>query len=236
MNFIMNNLALIPARIGSQRIPKKNIKDFFGKPIIAYAIELALKSNLFDEVMVSTDSPEIESIVLKYGATVPFLRSEKNSNNFATLADVILEVIQVYKKLNITIDSICCILPTAVLISQKSLLDGYNKFKNDDLSSLIPVLRFAYPIQRALKEDSGLLSFREPEFAVTRSQDMEPYYHDSGQFYWIKANEILREKSIFTSKTGYLELAEIEAQDVDTQMDWDILRIKFEYKNQLIHQ
>jgi N-acylneuraminate cytidylyltransferase len=231
----MNNLAVIPARGGSQRIPKKNIKDFFGKPIIAYPIELAIESNLFDEVIVSTDSPEIESIVVKYGASVPFLRSEKNSNNFATLTDVILEVIQVYEKLDITIDSICCILPTAVLISQKNLLDGYNKFKNNDLSSLIPVLRFAYPIQRALKEDSGLLSFREPEFAISRSQDMEPYYHDSGQFYWIKANKIVKEKSIFTSKTGYLELAEIETQDVDTQMDWDILKIKFGYKNQIMH-
>ena len=231
----MNNLAVIPARSGSQRIPKKNIKDFFGKPIIAYPIELAIESNLFDEVIVSTDSPEIESIVVKYGASVPFLRSEKNSNNFATLTDVILEVIQVYEKLDITIDSICCILPTSVLISQKNLLDGYNKFKNNDLSSLIPVLRFAYPIQRALKEDSGLLSFREPEFAISRSQDMEPYYHDSGQFYWIKANKIVKEKSIFTSKTGYLELAEIETQDIDTQMDWDILKIKFGYKNQIMH-
>jgi pseudaminic acid cytidylyltransferase len=232
----MNNLAVIPARSGSQRIPKKNIKDFFGKPIIAYPIEMALKSNLFDEVIVSTDSPEIESIVVKYGASVPFLRSEKNSNNFATLTDVILEVIQVYQKLDITIDSICCILPTAVLISHKSLSEGYNKFKNNHLSSLIAVVRFAYPIQRALKEESGLLSFREPEFAVTRSQDMEPYYHDSGQFYWIKTNEIVKEKSIFTSKTGYLELAEIEAQDVDTQTDWEILKIKFEYKNQIMQQ
>jgi N-acylneuraminate cytidylyltransferase len=232
----MTNLAVIPARSGSQRIPKKNIKDFFGKPIIAYPIELALKSNLFDEVMVSTDSPEIESIAIEYGASVPFLRSEKNSNNFATLTDVILEVIHGYHTMGIIVDSICCILPTAVLISQKSLLDGYNKFKNNDLSSLIPVLRFAYPIQRALKDNSGLLSFREPEFAVTRSQDMEPYFHDSGQFYWIKTERIVIEKTIFTSKTGYIELAEIEAQDIDTQMDWDILSFKFAYKNKIMHK
>jgi pseudaminic acid cytidylyltransferase len=226
----MNNLAIIPARSGSQRIPKKNIKEFFGKPIIAYSIELALNSNLFDEVMVSTDSDEIASIAQKFGASVPFLRSETNSNNFATITDVILEVIQNYADIGKSVDSICCILPTAALISQERLSASYNKFKEFDLSSLIPVIKFAYPIQRALKENSGLIHLREHEYIKARSQDLEPFYHDSGQFYWIKTSEILKERSIFTSKTGFIELQEIEAQDVDNKMDWDMLMLKYNFK------
>jgi pseudaminic acid cytidylyltransferase len=226
----MNNLAIIPARGGSQRIPKKNIKEFFGKPIIAYSIELALHSNLFEEVMVSTDSNEIASIAQKFGALVPFLRSETNANNYATLTDVILEVIQNYTEQGKHVDSICCILPTTALITQERLLEAYTKFKEKDLSSIIPVIKFAYPIQRALKDNTGLLQMREPEYIKARSQDLEPFYHDSGQFYWIKTQEILKEKSIFTAKTGYIELQDIEAQDVDTLMDWDMLMLKFNYK------
>lgn len=227
----MNNLAIIPARGGSQRIPGKNIKEFFGKPIIAYSIELAINSKLFDEVMVSTDSEEIASVVRMFGASVPFIRSKTNSNNYATLTDVILEVIQNYTEQGKQIDSVCCILSTAALISQKRLLDAYNKFKENDFSSLVPVLRFTYPIQRALKEHSGLLQMREPEYIKSRTQDLEPFYHDSGQFYWIKTSEILKEKSIFTSKTGFIELQDLEAQDVDTLMDWDMLKLKFSLKN-----
>jgi N-acylneuraminate cytidylyltransferase len=227
----MNNLAIIPARGGSQRIPKKNIKEFFGKPIIAYSIELALNSNLFEEVMVSTDSPEIASIAQKYGASVPFQRSETNSNDNATLTDVILEVIQYYLEQGKQIYSICCILPTAALITQERLLEAYNKFNEKKLFSLIPVIKFAYPIQRALKNNLGLLEMREPKFIKSRSQDLESFYHDSGQFYWIKTQSILKEKSMFTSKTGFIELQDTEAQDIDTYTDWDMLTFKFNYKN-----
>lgn len=227
----MNNLAIIPARGGSQRIPKKNIKDFFGKPILAYSIEMALKSNLFEEVMVSTDSLEIASVARKFGASVPFQRSEINSNNYATLTDVILEVVQKYGEEDDHFDSICCILPTAALITQERLVEAYHLFKGKNFDSIIPVIKFAYPIQRALKVDSGLLKMREPEYTTTRSQDIEPFYHDSGQFYWIKTQELLKGKTIFTSNSGYLELKEIEAQDVDTLMDWDLMSLKFNYKN-----
>jgi len=226
----MNSLAIIPARGGSQRIPQKNIKEFFGKPIIAYSIEMALNSNLFEEVMVSTDSLEIASVARKFGASVPFQRSEINSNNYATLTDVILEVIQKYIEQDQHFDSICCILPTAALITQERLSEAYLKFKEKNLGTLIPVIKFAYPIQRALKDNAGLLQMREPEYLKARSQDLDPFYHDSGQFYWIKTKEILKGKSIFTAKTGYLELQDIEAQDVDTLMDWDMLTLKFNYK------
>ena len=227
----MRNLAIIPARGGSQRIPQKNVKDFFGKPIIAYAIETALKSKLFDEVMVSTDSPQIASIAEKFGASIPFQRSEINSNNYATLTDVILEVIQNYTEQGKHFDNLCCILPTAALITKALLLEAYTIYEQDNLGSIVPVLKFPYPIQRALKNDKGLLQMREPEYIKARSQDLEPFYHDSGQFYWIRIKEFIKEKSIFTSKTGYIELQDIEAQDVDTLMDWDMLTLKFNLKN-----
>jgi N-acylneuraminate cytidylyltransferase len=229
MNF-MRNLAIIPARGGSQRIPYKNIKEFFGKPVIAYSIEMALKSNLFEEVMVSTDSPQIAAIAQKFGASVPFQRSETNSNNYATLTDVILEVIQDYTEQNKHFDFLCCILPTAALITKERLIEAYTELKEKNLSSIVPVLKFAYPIQRALKDNCGLLQMREPDYIKARSQDLESFYHDSGQFYWIKIQDIIKEKSIFTAKTGYIELHDLEAQDVDTLMDWDMLTLKYKLK------
>jgi pseudaminic acid cytidylyltransferase len=229
----MENIAIIPARGGSQRIPQKNIKDFFGKPIIAYSIEMALASNLFDEVMVSTDCPQITSIAEKFGASIPFQRSEINSNNYATLTDVILEVLQNYTEQGKHFDNLCCILPTAPLITKARLAEAYTIFNDNSLSSIVPVVKFAYPIQRALKNDNGLLQLREPKYINTRSQDLEPFYHDSGQFYWIKTKDILKEKSIFTSKTGYIELHESEAQDVDTLMDWEMLLLKFNNNNKI---
>jgi pseudaminic acid cytidylyltransferase len=229
----MQNIAIIPARGGSQRIPQKNIKDFFGKPIIAYSIEMALESNLFDEVMVSTDCTQIVSIAEKFGASIPFQRSEINSNNYATLTDVILEVLQNYTEQGKHFDNLCCILPTAALITKARLTEAYTIFKDNSLSSIVPVVKFAYPIQRALKNDNGLLQLREPKYINARSQDLEPFYHDSGQFYWIKTKDILKEKSIFTSKTGYIELHESEAQDVDTLMDWEMLLLKFNNNNKI---
>lgn len=225
----MNNLAIIPARGGSQRIPKKNIKDFFGKPIIAYTIETAIKSGLFDEVIVSTDSQEIADISKVYGATVPFLRSDINSNSYATLTDVLIEVIHKYSEKGIEIDSICCILPTAALITQARLLEAYTKFIEKKLGSLVPVIKFSCPIQRALKSSEGLIKMREPEFTKYRTQDLETYYYDSGQFYWVKSQVILNENSIFTQNTGYIELEDVEAQDVDNAIDWEMLEIKYNY-------
>lgn len=229
----MQNIAIIPARGGSQRIPQKNIKDFFGKPIIAYSIEMALASNLFDEVMVSTDCSQIVSIAEKFGASIPFQRSEINSNNYATLTDVILEVLQNYAEQGKYFDNLCCILPTAALITKARLTEAHTIFKDNSLSSIVPVVKFAYPIQRALKNDNGLLQLREPEYINARSQDLEPFYHDSGQFYWIKTKDMLKEKTIFTSKTGYIELNESEAQDVDTLMDWEMLLLKFNNNNKI---
>lgn len=227
----MANLAIIPARGGSKRIPRKNIKPFLGKPIIAYSIEAALKSNLFNEVMVSTDDDEIAKIAIDYGAIVPFLRSNNNANDFATLADVIIEVLNKFKKIGKEFESVCCILPTAALITPKLLKKAYSVLYKKDLISIVPVIKYAYPIQRALKSSDGLLKMIAPINLTVRSQDLEDSYHDSGQFYWLKTNEFIKEKSIFNSKTGFIELKEHEAQDVDTLDDWDMLHIKYNYKN-----
>jgi N-acylneuraminate cytidylyltransferase len=225
----MANIAIIPARGGSKRIERKNIKEFNGKPIIAYVIESAIKSKLFDEIMVSTDDDEIAAIAIANNAKVPFKRSAANSNDFATLADVLIEVLNKYKEQGKTFDKVCCFLPTAALISQERLMEGYEKINSEKYSSIVPVIKFAYPIQRALKNVNGLLKLREPEHSDTRSQDLESYYHDSGQFYWVKAEALIKEKTLFTTKAGYIELRETEAQDVDTMLDWEMLKVKYNY-------
>lgn len=226
----MASLAIIPARGGSKRIPKKNIKLFLGKPIIAYAIEAALKSNVFDEVMVSTDNEEIKDIAIKNGAEVPFLRSDENSNDFSTLSDVLIEVLVKYKENKKYFHTVCCILPTAALLSSEKIIESYEKLIESNSKTIVPVIKFAYPIQRSLREKHGLLKMREIEHLNTRSQDLEDYYHDSGQFYWLKTKDFLLDKIFFTDKTGYVELKEYEAQDVDTLDDWKMLEIKYKFK------
>ncbi|MFH4963803.1 pseudaminic acid cytidylyltransferase [Gaetbulibacter sp. M235] len=226
----MANLAIIPARGGSKRIPKKNIKSFNGKPIIAYVIDAALRSNLFDEIMVSTDDEEIANTAKAFGATVPFFRSTDNANDYATLSDVLIEVIDHYTKAGKVFKNICCFLPTAALITPNKIIEAFHVLAKQKFKTVVPVIRFTYPIQRALKDVDGLLQMREVEHINTRSQDLEPCFHDSGQFYWLNTEAFLSEKKVFTSNTGYIELKEYEAQDVDTLDDWDMLELKYKLK------
>jgi len=226
----MNNLVIIPARGGSKRIPYKNIKDFNGKPILAYVIQAVKVTDLFEEIIVSTDDTLVAEVAKEFGANVPFLRSNKNSDDHATLADVLIEVIQKYKELGKTFDNICCILPTAALVTTEKIQEGFDLLKKNKVYSVVPVIKFASPIQRALKVEKDLLVLRETKHIITRSQDLEDHYHDSGQFYWLNTEEFLKEKKIFTSKTGYIELKENEAQDVDTPEDWKMLELKFNFK------
>lgn len=219
----MKNLAIIPARGGSKRIPRKNIKEFLGKPIIAYSIEVALTSGLFDEVMVSTDDEEIAEVAKRYGAKVPFLRSPENANDFATLADVIDEVITKYLDLEMYFDCICCILPTAPLLCVDHLKKGLEVLSNNHVDSARPVVRFSYPIQRAVGlDDSGKMNMFYPEYKNARSQDLEPTFHDAGQFYWMRTKKGLRG----LNKYGF-EIPEISVQDIDTDEDWAIAELKY---------
>lgn len=222
----MNNLCIIPARGGSKRISRKNIKDFLGKPIIAYSIETALTSGLFNEVMVSTDDEEIANIAKKYKAKVPFMRSIINSNDYATLADVIDEVKDQYLKANKMFDNICCVLPTAPLLTVSSLVKGYELLITKNIDSVRPVVRFTYPIQRAVKMgENGKVSIFYPEYQNTRSQDLEPAYHDAGQFYWMKFEAGLRGGNKF----GF-EISEMIVQDIDTEEDWQIAELKYKIR------
>lgn len=225
----MSNLAIIPARGGSKRIPKKNIKDFLGKPIIAYSIEVAIKSRLFDEVMVSTDDNEIVSIANYYGAITPFLRSADTSNDTAILSEVIDEVKESYSRLGKKFDNICCILPTAALTTVVLLDKGLKLLNNNDVDSVRPIIRFSYPIQRSLRlESNGNVSFFYPEFQGSRSQDLEPAFHDSGMFYWMKYNSGLKG----SKKLGF-EIPELSCQDIDTEEDWKLAELKYKLAFQL---
>lgn len=224
----MANLAIIPARGGSKRIPKKNIKSFLGKPIIAYSIEAALKSNLFDEVMVSTDDEEIAQIALEYGAKIPFFRSNKNADDFATTVEVITEVIETYKDLSKSFEHVCCIYPTAPFVTIEKISNSFEILKTKALDTVFPVIQYSFPIQRAMCTfQKDLIRMIEPEHMSTRSQDLEPRYHDAGQFYWLKTNKILLQKRLWTDCTGFIEINELEAQDIDTETDWKLAELKY---------
>jgi pseudaminic acid cytidylyltransferase len=224
------NICIIPARGGSKRIPRKNIKNFLGKPIIAYSITEALNSGLFEEVMVSTDDNEIANIAIELGASVPFLRSLKNSNDFATTADVILEVITKYADNGKIYDNICCCYPTAPFISSHRLFEGFELLKLDKVDSVFPITSFDYTIWRSFKENAdGYLSFNWSEFENTRSQDLSTAFHDAGQWYWIKRNSFLKNKKIVTSHSKGIILNSLEVQDIDNIHDWKIAELKYEY-------
>ncbi|HAZ03491.1 MAG: pseudaminic acid cytidylyltransferase [Bacteroidetes bacterium GWF2_42_66] len=223
----MSNLCIIPARGGSKRIPRKNIKPFLEKPIIAYSIEVAIKSGLFDEIMVSTDDLEIADIAEKFGAKIPFLRSDVNANDYATLADVLIEVLTQYNKQGQDFKNICCILPTTPLVSNKKVNEAYSLFLDGTFDSLCPIVAFSYPILRALEFEEDNLRMIWPEYIKTRSQDLKPAYHDSGSFYWVRSKALLDEKTLFCKNGSAIILSENEVQDIDTETDWQLAELKY---------
>ncbi len=224
----MKNIAIIPARGGSKRIPKKNIRNFLGKPIIAYSIEAAINSGLFNEVMVSTDDKEIAEIAIKYGAKVPFLRSAKNSDDFATTVDVIKEVLNIYST---KFDNACCIYPTAPFVNNISLGQAYNKLIKYKYDSVFPIVPYSYPIQRSLETKGEKISMVWKEHIDSRSQDLEKRFHDAGQFYWFNIPVFLNKEVLFTDNTGYLEMNELVVQDIDTDLDWKLAELKYSLIN-----
>lgn len=221
----MSSIAIITARGGSKRIPKKNIKEFCGKPIIAYSIQAALESKAFDEVMVSTDSEEIAYIAKQYGASVPFFRSAATSNDYATTADVITEVLEEYEKAGREFDAFACIYPTAPFVTGEKLADAVKLL--DDADAVISVVRFSFPPQRAFVIHEGNVSFQYPEYERARSQDLEPIYHDCGQFYMCNVKKFLEKHSLILPRTKPYELPDEEVQDIDTMSDWEIAEAKY---------
>ncbi|MBN1820930.1 MAG: pseudaminic acid cytidylyltransferase [Prolixibacteraceae bacterium] len=231
----MNNLAIIPARGGSKRIPRKNIRDFIGKPVISYPIETALKSRLFEEVMVSTDDTEIAEIATRFGAKVPFIRSAKNSDDFAPLFSVVIEVVEWYGLAGKVFDAVCCIFPTAALILVSRLEEAYSKMIEEKLDSVCPVVAFSHPVQRALEITSNnKLRMIFPENLITRSQDLLPVYHDSGAFVWVKSEALLHEKTLLCENGGAIVLPQTEVQDIDSESDWQLAEVKYRILNRLV--
>ncbi len=220
-------VAIITARGGSKRVPRKNVKEFLGKPILLYSIEAALKAGIFDEVMVSTDDEEIAQLALKAGAKVPFFRSPETSNDFAGTTAVILEVLQSYRELGQEFDYVCCIYPTAPFVTASCLQECMERVIAEDADGLIPVVRFSFPPQRGVLVHDGKLAFKWPEYMFSRSQDLEPFYHDCGQFYCLKVESILREKRLFMTNTLAYERPESEVQDIDTLEDWKMAELKY---------
>ncbi len=220
------NLAIITARGGSKRIPRKNIKEFCGKPILCYSIKAALDAGVFDEVMVSTDDEEIAEIAKKAGASVPFFRSEQTANDFASTDDVIMEVILEYQKRGEEFDAFCCIYPTAPFLTGERLKEAMALLETAD--SVMPVVPFSYPPQRGLIiNENGLVARQFPEHATTRSQDLPKIYHDCGQFYACRTKPFLDAGTTDVEHLVPLVLSEMEVQDIDTLEDWEIAEIKY---------
>ncbi len=223
----MKRIAIITARGGSKRIPKKNIKDFNGKPIIAYAIEAAIKSELFDEVMVSTDSEQIADIGKKYGAKVPFMRSKKTSDDYATTSDVLMEVLDRYKEQECEFDTMVCIYPTAPFVTEDKLRKAVNILETSDKTSVFPVVAYSHPPQRAyvIRENDFIMI--NPEHKNTRSQDLEKLYHDAGQFYCYNIKKYLEHNGYIVDDIEPIIVDELEVQDIDTIMDWKLAEMKY---------
>ncbi len=220
-------IAMITARGGSKRIPRKNIKDFCGKPILAYSIEAALESGVFDEVMISTEDDEIAEIAQNYGAKFPFRRSEETAGDHAMTIDVMLEVVAEYKKRGVEPDAVCCIYPTAPFITAEKLRKADALFESCGADAVIPVVKFSFPPQRCFVLDGDYMKFKWKEYELSRSQDLEPYYHDVGQFYFVKTDIMISQHTLVPTKTAPLIMDEMEVQDIDNMDDWNIAEIKY---------
>jgi N-acylneuraminate cytidylyltransferase len=226
-----NRLAIITARGGSKRIPKKNVKSFFGKPAIAYAIETAIKSNLFDKVMVSTDAKYIADVAIKYGAEVPFLRSKENSDDFSTTADVLFEVVKEYEKKGRHYDELCCIYPCSMLINESDLIKSHSLL-TDNIDAVIPVCKYNVPTYFQFKiTDNKLKYFKESGNSSNRTQDIEDTYYDAGQFYWLKTNNFIKTKNMMPNNTAPYLISELHCQDIDDLDDWKMAEIKYQIIN-----
>ncbi len=220
-------IAIITARGGSKRIPRKNIKEFCGRPIIQYPIEAALRSKVFSEVMVSTDSEEIATIAKASGAKVPFLRTAQTSDDHATTSDVLKEVLFAYRSFGQDFDQGCCIYPTAPFITSDILIDAMDQLSVSDADTILPIVAYSFPPQRALVVREGLAQMQFPENLNIRSQDLEPIYHDAGQFYAFRVQSFLDKEKLLNGKIIPIIRSDLEVQDIDNEEDWAIAEMKY---------
>jgi len=220
-------IAVIPARGGSKRIPRKNIKDFYGKPLIAYSIEVALESKLFEKVIVTTDDEEIATIARSYGAEVPFIRPKELADDFSGTQDVIDHALKWFEDRGEHYDLVCTIYATAPLLQAQYLVKGYNALKNSDAIHAFSATSMPFPIQRTFKLDSnGRCEMFTPEHYMTRSQDLEEAYQDAGQFYWSKVGKASTEV-MFGKDSIPVVLPRHLVQDIDTLEDWQRAEVMY---------
>lgn len=223
-------VAIIPARGGSKRIPRKNVKAFHGKPMIAYSIEAAQSSGCFEKIIVSTDDAEIASVAKAYGADVPFWRPANISDDYATTMDVMAHAVRWCEKEGWSLDAVCCLYATAPLIEPEDLRKGYQLLQTAGTQFVFSATSFPFPIQRAIKVDKqGFASMFCPENEHVRSQDLEESYHDAGQFYWGTPRAFLDKLSMFSSHSRVVVLPRERVQDIDTPEDWALALSVFSY-------
>lgn len=214
-------IAIIPARGGSKRIPRKNVKLFAGKPIITYSIQAAQECGLFDKIIVSTDNEEIADIARSFGAETPFIRPPELSDDHTATIPVIAHAIQTLQASGDVINAACCIYATAPFIRPEDIQSAYNTLIAHHKQYAFPVTTFPFPIQRGVKRDEkGNIEMFYPEHFATRSQDLEEAYHDVGQFYWGTRDAWLEEKPIFSNAATTIVLPRHLVQDIDTLEDW----------------
>ncbi len=223
----MKTIAIIPARGGSKRIPRKNIKKFCGKPIIQYSILAALECGMFDTVMVSTDDSEIAKMAKEYGAEVPFFRSEENSDDKATSIDALYEVLLQYAEKGEKYDYACFLYPTAPFVTAEKLKSAMKLLQDTKKDSIITIMPFSFPPQRGVKYDGDKIEWVEPQYMFTRTQDLPKMYHDCGQFYCLSVEKFMKSKKLVMENTGGFVIDEMEAQDIDTSADWKIAEMKY---------
>ncbi len=223
----MRAVCIIPARGGSKRIPRKNIRNFLGAPILHYSIRAAIESGVFSNVVLSTDDEEIANSGMVVGASVPFMRSQRNSDDHSTTADVIKEVLDRLKDEGSLFDVFCCVYPTAPFVTAEKLRSAFELLA-DGTNAVVPIVRFGFPVQRAFRMEGGFVKMVHPEHLTTRSQDLEPRFHDAGQFYFGRVPVFQREHSMFPVGTSGMEVSELEVQDIDNEVDWRLAELKYQ--------
>ena len=227
-SFIMNNVAIIPARGGSKRIPGKNIREFMGKPMIAYSIEEAIDSELFSRIIVSTDDDEISEVAQRYGAEVPFFRPSELADDYVGTTEVTAHVVNWLREIDYNPTAVCCIYATAPCLQKEDLKQGLKILTEGAWQYVFSATKFSFPIFRGFKQhdDHGLEMFY-PEHFMTRSQDLPEAMHDAGQFYWGQPEAWLDKLKIFDRCSTVVELPSWRVQDIDTLDDWEYAEISY---------
>ena len=223
------NIAIIPARSGSKRIPLKNIRDFYGKPLLAYSIEAAKQASVFDKIIVSTDSQEVADVALSYGAEVPFLRPAELSGDIVGTRPVTNHAIEYVIEHYDEPEYCCCIYATAPLLQPQYLVEGLASLRQQqDKAFAFSVTSFAFPVQRAIAIRAGGVAPLYPDAISKRSQDLEEAYHDAGQFYWGRTADYLSPKAIFSEHSIPIVLPRHLVQDIDTEEDWHSAELMYQ--------